>query len=192
MEQSPPIIFVLGRSGCGKGTQAKLLAEKLGVDYIGSGDMLRERQKRGDFTGKKIGETMDKTVSFVPTPVIFKLWLDRFEELKEKSGFRGFVVDGSPRKIREAELIDETLKWYEWGAHLGALLVDVSREECLRRLLKRARDDDTQALINNRFDSFEKEVLPVLDFYEKSGRLTRINGEQSVEAVHQDVMRAIT
>lgn len=189
----PQIIFILGRSGCGKGTQAKLLAEKLRLEYIGSGDMLRARQNINDFTGRKIKETMDKTMSFAPSAIVFKLWVDRFEAIKEKPNFRGFVVDGSPRKIREAELLDQTLEWFEWSKYLHVILIDVAREEAFARLTKRrVREDDTPEVINNRLDSFEKDVVPVIDYYEKSNRLTRINGEQSVEEVHKDIMNAVT
>lgn len=189
----PKIVFVLGRSGCGKGTQAKLLAEKLQIDYIGSGDMLRARQNINDFTARKIKETMDKTMSFAPTAIIFKLWVDRFEAIKEKPHFRGFVVDGSPRKLREAELIDETLGWFEWEQYVHVILIDVSRDEAFKRLMeRRTRYDDIPEVINNRLDAFEKEVMPVIAYYERSNRLTRVNGEQSVEDVHRDVMNAIT
>lgn len=218
----PKIVFIFGRSGCGKGTQAKLLAEKLRVDYIGSGDMLRARQNINDFTGRKINVAMDKTMNFAPTAIIFKLWVDRFEAIKEKPGFRGFIVDGSPRKIREAELIDETLGWFEWDKYLHIILIDVSREESFRRLTERrvcqdckrhilpsaefsafekcdkcggalvVREDDTPQLINNRLDSFEEDVMPVIAYYEKSKRLAQINGEQSVQDVHKDIMKAIS
>jgi adenylate kinase len=220
--ETPHIIFILGRSGCGKGTQAKLLAENLRVDYIGSGDMLRARQNINDFTGRKINAAMDKTIGFAPTAIIFKLWVDRFEAMKDRSNFRGFIVDGSPRKIREAELIDETLGWFEWDEYSHVILIDVSREESFRRLTKRrvcqdckthtslsaesadlkkcdkcggilvARKDDTPEIINNRLDSFEEEVVPVIVYYEKSKRLIRINGEQSIKDVHRDIMKAVS
>lgn len=193
---NPKIVFIFGRSGCGKGTQAKLLVENLRLDYIGSGDMLRARQNINDFTGRKINATMDKTTSFAPTAIVFKLWVDRFEAIKEQPHFKGFVVDGSPRKIREAELIDETLGWFEWDTYFHAILIDVSREESFRRLTQRSalarREDDTPEMINNRLDSFEEEVVPVIAYYEKSKRLARINGEQGIQDVHKDIMKAIS
>ena len=108
------IILLFGKSGAGKGTQADLLVEKLGLEYIGSGDLLRARRAKKDFTGKKIAEVMFKG-GLIPTPVIFKLWVDKVEQLKNKENFKGFIIDGSPRKIFEAYLIDELLDWYEWN-----------------------------------------------------------------------------
>ena len=81
--KKPLIIIVLGKSGSGKGTQAELLKEKLGLDYIGSGDLLRARAKKKDFTGKEIAKIL-AAGALIPTPAIFKLWLDRVEELKTK------------------------------------------------------------------------------------------------------------
>ena len=187
---NPKIIILLGTSGSGKGTQAKLLQEKLALDYMGSGDMLRERKNIDDFTGRKIKDILERG-GFVASAVIFKLWVDKWEKIRNKSEFRGFIIDGSPRKLPEATLIDQSLEWYEWDKYLKALLVDISREEAFSRLSKRGREDDTESSINSRLDLFEEEVVPIIEYYEKSNRLTRVNGEQSIEDVHKDIMKAI-
>jgi len=187
---TPKIIVLLGISGSGKGTQAKMLIDKFELDYVGSGDLLRARCKIDDFTGKKMSSVLSRG-DFAPTSIIFALWLKRWEELKNKPDFRGFVIDGSPRKLVEAQLIDQTLEWYEWDLYFRALLIDISRDEAYARLFLRKRDDDTPDAINSRLDLFEKEVGPVIDYYEKQSRLIRINGEQSVEDVHKDIMKAI-
>lgn len=184
----PKVIILLGPSGSGKGTQAKLLQEKFGLDYVGSGDLLRARQEIDDFSGRKVREVLSRG-GFTPTAIIFGLWLVKWEEMKNKSEFKGFVIDGSPRKIIEAQLIDQTLEWYEWDKYLRILLIDVSRSESSRRLLERKREDDTPEAINSRLDLFEREVLPVIEYYDKSKRLIKINGEQSIEDVHKDIMK---
>lgn len=216
----PKIIIILGNSGSGKGTQAKFLQEKLGLDYVGSGDLVRARETVNDFTGRKLKETVDSG-QYAPTAIIFKLWMDRWEGIKNQPKFRGFIIDGSPRKIMEAKLLDQTLEWFEWASFLQVLLVDVPRQECFTRLINRKvcescklhipytgkvtdtqkcdrcggtlikRADDTPDAINSRLDLFEKEVGRVIEYYEKSGRLIRVNGEQSVEDVHRDVMKAL-
>lgn len=217
----PRIIILLGRSGSGKGTQAKLLQEKFGLEYVGSGDLLRNRKKENDFTGRKIGEVIDRG-KFAPTAIIFKLWIDKWEELKAAAGFRGFIIDGSPRKLIEVELIDQALEWYEWNKYLRVILIDLSREEAFNRLSKRrickdcgrlipfvaefksllkcdkchgdliSREDDTPEGINSRQDEFEKNTFPVIESYEKSGRLMRVNGEQSIEEAHKDIIKAFS
>ncbi|MFA5432045.1 MAG: nucleoside monophosphate kinase [Candidatus Paceibacterota bacterium] len=220
MEKSPLILILLGKSGAGKGTQVNLLKEKLSLDYIGSGELLRERKKKRDFTGKKISEVIDNG-GIVLTPVIFKLWMDRFEEFKTKNEFNGFVFDGSPRKIKEAYLLEEALDWFEWIGRTKIFLIDVSDEEAIARITKRKvcpkcghivlfskndpdvevcekcgeglikRPEDTVESTKKRLEWFQTEVGPVVEYYEKLNRLIRINGEQSVEGVFNDIMKEI-
>jgi len=219
MNKSPLILILLGKSGSGKGTQVDLLKEKYGLNYIGSGELLREREKIDDFMGRKIAEVIDNG-GIIPTPVIFNLWLRKFEELKKKESLNGIVLDGSPRKIKEAYLMDESLEWFEWDKNVKFLLVDISNEEAIKRLGKRkicskcgnivvvptgekldtcskcggelfVRPDDTPEGIKKRLEWFKTEVGPVIDFYKNNNRLTVINGEQPVEAVFNDIVKEI-
>lgn len=218
--KGPLIIIFLGKPGSGKGTQAELLGKKLGLDYVGSGDLLRERKKKKDFNGRKIAKVIDKG-GLVPTPVVFKLWLDKFEELKEKKNLKGFVIDGSPRKILEAYLIDEALEWYEWDKNVKIMLIDISDKEAIWRLTKRRicqkckeiipyvgefknvkkcpkcggqlirRPDDTISGVKKRLSWFRTEVQPVINYYRKTNRLIKINGEQSIEDVFKEILKKL-
>lgn len=188
--KKPLIIILLGKSGSGKGTQAELLAKKLGLDYVDSGTLLRKRKVKQDFTGAKIAKVIDNG-GLVPTPVIFKLWLDKFEELKKKKKLQGIVTGGSPRKIFEAFLIDDALAWYEWDKNVRAVLIDISSKEAVLRLLKRGREDDTLSGIKRRLRWFKTNVQPVINFYRKTKRLVKINGEQSVENVFKDILKVL-
>lgn len=134
----PKVYTLLGRAGCGKGTQAKLLTEKFGLIYIGSGDLLRGRAKQDDFTGQKTGQTM-KTGALVPTSLIFMLWIERLEKIKQGAAadLKGIIFDGSPRKLIEEELLEEALGWYEWDKNYKAVLIDISRQEAFNRLTRR-------------------------------------------------------
>lgn len=213
-------LTLLGRAGCGKGTQAKLLTEHFGLFYIGSGELLRDRVKQNDFTGQKTDRTM-KTGALVPTSLIFMLWMNRLEEMKKQSDFKGIVFDGSPRKLVEAQLLEEALEWYEWGKKFKAILVDISRQEAFNRLTKRrqcarcsqlipyvgaykdlvvcdkcggelvVRQDDTPEAINQRLDLFDQEVMPVVAFYEKKGLLVKVNGEQTIEEVQREILERL-
>ncbi len=217
------VYALLGRAGGGKGTQAKLLMEHFGLFYIGSGELLRERVKQDDFTGQKTGQTM-KIGALVPTSLIFMLWINRLEEIKKQKGddFKGIVFDGSPRKLIEMQLLEESLKWYEWDKNFKAILVDISRQEAFNCLTKRrqcakcgqlipfvgaykdlavcdkcggeliVRQDDKPEAINQRLDLFDQEVVPVADYYEKKGLLVRVNGEQSIEEVQKEILEKIT
>lgn len=217
---NPSVVIFLGKQGSGKGTQAELLGEKLKLEYVGSGDLLRERMKKNDFTGEKIKEMMMEG-ELHPTSVIFKLWLDKFENFKKDKNLKGFIIDGSPRKIFEAYLIDDALGWYGWKKNLKVILIDISRRAAINRLLKRRickkcgkiipyvgdfkkvkncpkckgelvkRIDDNLPAIKERLSWFRTDVQPVINFYKKTGRLIRINGEQSIENVFKDVLKAI-
>ncbi len=219
---SPQVFIFLGRAGCGKGTQAKLLTDKFGLVYIGSGEMLRALGQKPGFTGQKTATVMT-TGDLVPTFLIFRLWVNYLEEIKavQSQDFSGLVFDGSPRKLIEAQMLEEALSWYEWDKNLKVLLVDISREEALNRLTKRrqckkcgqlipfvghyktlekcdkcggelvGRIDDTPEAINLRLDLFEQEVKPVIDYFEKKGLVVKINGEQSIDDVHREILSKI-
>jgi len=218
----PQIFIFLGRAGSGKGTQAELLVKKLGLIYIGSGELLRARAETKDFTGQKTAVTLNSG-ALCPSTLIFMLWINRLEEIKQKQGddFPGIIFDGSPRQLDEALLLDEALRWYEWDKNIKVLLIDISRQEAFSRLTKRricqgcgqvipyvghykniekcdkcggeldVRADDTKEAINLRLDLFEQEVQPVVEFYEKKGLLVKINGEQSIEDVHKEILEKI-
>lgn len=218
--KTPLAIIILGPPGSGKGTQTGLLQEHLGLEYIGGGQLLRERKKQKDFTGKKIADTIDKG-RLVSTPIVFKLWIDRFEELKSKKKLKGFIIDGSPRKILEAQLIDEALEWYEWSKNVKIILLKISSKEVFNRLTKRkecknckkifswtdelkkkkvcdqcggeliTRADDNKRSIRKRLEEYKKETTKVIRYYKKQKRLIEINGEQSVEKVFQEIMEKI-
>lgn len=218
--KKPSIIILLGKSGSGKGTQADLLQEKLKLEYIGSGDLLRTRAKKSDFTGKKIAKILAKG-KLIPTPAIFKLWLDRVEELKNKKKIKGLIMDGNPRKILEAYLIDEVFEFFEWEKNVKVFLINISNKEAVWRLTKRRickkckeivpfvgefrkikkcpkcggelvqRSDDTIDSVKNRLKWFRTDVQPIVNYYRKTGRLIKINGEQSIEGVFQDILKAL-
>jgi len=223
MHSSKPLVLVfLGKSGAGKGTQLDMFREKMGFDFIGSGDLLRARKKEAGFTGGKIASVIDHG-GLIATPVVFSLWMAEFERLKAiEDKLKGIVIDGSPRKIREAYLMDEALDWYEWNENFKVVLIDVSDEEVLSRIanrrickqcgeivpyvgdLKRLTncpecggelvkrpEDSEQDSVKKRLDWFNQEVGPVLDFYREKNKLIVINGNQSVEAVFEDILKVI-
>lgn len=215
------VIILLGKSGSGKGTQAELLKEKFGFSHVISGDLLRNRTKKSDFTGKKLSKVLAHG-DLAPTCVIFKLWLDRIERLENTKNLKGVILDGNPRKIKEAYLIDEAFDWYEWQ-NVKAILIDISDKEATWRLGKRRicrnkkcgniipfvgeykdmkkcpecgsnlilRNDDNSKSVKKRLSWFKTEVQPIVDYYKKTGRLIKINGEGTIEEVFNEILKAV-
>jgi len=216
----PKIIILIGPPGSGKGTQAKLLVEKLGLEYFGSGEALRKRQKVDDFTGKKITEAINRGDWLSPF-VISKIWTDKFEQFKQKRKFKGFVSDGSPRTMLEAKFFDEALSWYEWQEKAKFIFINISRKESVNRLIKRRqckqcgriipwvgelkklrvcdecggslimRTDDHSKVIKKRLKEFKNKTMPVIKHYKKKNKLIEINGEQSIEDVFKDILKVL-
>ncbi|MFA7141791.1 MAG: nucleoside monophosphate kinase [Candidatus Paceibacterota bacterium] len=192
--KKPPVICVLGKAGSGKGTQVNLLKERLHLNYIGSGELLRKRKQANDFTGKKIADVIDKG-GLVLTPVIFALWMSELEKLKNLENLNGILIDGSPRKILEAHLINQAIEWYEWQENFKVILINVPDEEVFKRLTKRAeiegREDDTRAGVEKRLAWYKEEVLEVVEFYKKKGLLIEVNGNQEIEAVYNEIIEKL-
>ncbi|MAF20761.1 MAG: hypothetical protein CMI55_03710 [Parcubacteria group bacterium] len=187
--QNPKIIILLGRSGSGKGTQAKLLIEEFGLSYISSGKLLRARAQQDDFTGKNLKKVLDRG-DRAPSFLIFQIWSQTISSMREKINKNGLVIDGSPRTLSEAELIDELLQWYQW-LDIRVILLDISEQEAFDRLTKRYRSDDKPEAIKERLAFYRKDVEPAIDHYEKQGRLIKINGEKPIEHVYHDIKQAI-
>jgi adenylate kinase len=218
-KRQPQIIIIFGRSGCGKGTQAKLLIKEFGFDYLSSGDLLREKMKEDDFSGWKLKKVLDKGER-APTFLMFQVWSEKIKEIKNKPDLKGLIIDGSPRSLLEAKLMDDAFEWYDWK-NIKVILLDISEQEAFERLTKRrickecgrlipwvgdfkgmkvcdkcggeliTRADDKPEAIRARLGYYKRDVQPAVDYYQEQGRLIKIDGEKSIEDVYQDVKRAI-
>jgi len=218
--KKPLSIIIYGRAGSGKGTQAKLLAEKFGLEHFSSGDALRQRSKTNDFTGKKLGMVM-KSGKWVPPSTIIKIWMDKLEKLKQKKKFKGWVYDGGPRFITESELLNTALEWYEWQENIKIIFIDISGRVSFDRLTKRRqckecgelipwigefkklkkcqkckgslayRADDNTAAIKKRLVEFNRHSIPAMNYFKKKRKFIKINGEQPIEDVFKDILRAL-
>jgi adenylate kinase len=194
-EKNKPQVFIfLGRSGCGKGTQADLLLThlcKVGDKacktlHIESGTLLREFAQGDNYTQKKIKDVLAGGI-LVPESMIVALWTDYI--ISNFTGTENMVFDGTPRKIREAQLLDDALHFYGIEKP-NVVYVNVSRDWSEKRLLGRARKDDTPDAIERRLAWFESEVMKAIDFYRTSPyyNFIDVNGEQPIEDVQNEIL----
>ncbi len=192
-----PITFLFtGRSGCGKGTQIKLLREYLEnndtrpVVYIYAGKKLRElAERRENFTA----ELAQKIITLGrKQPDFLAVWAWAREMIDEMKEGAHLIFDGSPRSAIEAEIMDEMLAFYG-REKIYPVFLEVSEEWASLRLAERGRSDDTKEGIKNRMEFFKKDVLPAIEYYEtkSANKSVRINGEQAIAGVHKEIVEKI-
>ncbi|MBI2644099.1 MAG: nucleoside monophosphate kinase [Candidatus Wildermuthbacteria bacterium] len=182
------LLSILGRPGAGKGTQVKILQRQTGFEVIRTGQLLRKRAKKPDMIGKKLRNALEHGM-LAPTPLVFSLWMPRLLKLCDKKNSVGMIFDGNPRKLYEAYMLEELFDLLGWADRFRVCYIHISEEESRKRLLRRARFDDTNGDIATRLQWFRTEVEPVLDYYRKKNVLFEVNGEQSVAEVHKEMSR---
>ena len=182
-------IIFYGPEGSGKSTQAKMLAEKLKLPYLGSGDLVRKyAEQDSGIMGDVCREALE-TGHYVADSEMFVLWKVR---LKEADVADGFIRDGFPRNQAQALFLAEKLDKY--GKKLNLVFyLEVSEGESIKRLSKRGRTNpdgslhDTPEKIASRLKIYREQEADVLAFYKEQGMLKTINGEQSIEAIFKDI-----
>ena len=183
-------ILLLGAPGSGKGTQGKLLADRLGLPKITTGDLLRAAIKDGTPLGIEAKKYYDKG-ELVPDSVVLGLIK---EELAKPEAKDGAVLDGFPRTLRQGELVDKTLA--ERSQRLNhILLLDVDEAVLLQRMAARSakegRSDDTPAAIKTRLDVYRSDTAPLIAHYSQRGNVHRVPGTGTVEQIAEEIKRII-
>lgn len=205
-------IIMLGPQASGKGTQAKLLAEKLKIAHISTGEIFRA-MTRETALGKKVRDLIDNG-NLVPNDITNEVVKERL--LKEDCK-KGFILDGYPRNMNQALALDKIAKLDK------VIYLDINIKETLRRISGRRectkckaifniytnkpkkegicdncnnklyqRDDDKEEAVKKRLEIYHNETTPLINFYEKKGILLRINGEQTIDAIAKDVYKKIS
>ena len=183
-------IVVLGPPGAGKGTQAKLIETDRGIPQIATGDMLRAAIAVGSELGLRVKAIVDRG-DLVPDELMIDLIR---EELSADVAADGFVLDGFPRTVAQAEALDAMLA--ELGRRLAlALEFQVPEEVAVERLVGRARKegrtDDAPEVIRHRLEVFRRQTEPVLEHYRAQGILVAVHAERSVDQVQAEVQEAV-
>ncbi len=210
-------IVFLGPPGAGKGTQAKKIAEKYGIPQISTGDMFREHLSKGTELGQKAKEYMDKG-QLVPDEIVLGMVEER---LKQPDCEKGFILDGFPRTVPQAEALDKLLE--KMGKKIDyAICIDVPDDELVKRLTGRRtckncgmmyhvifkppkeegkcdvcggelyqRADDNEETVRNRLKVYHEQTEPIIQFYEKKGVLHRIDGMGSIDEIFDRIVKVL-
>lgn len=210
-------IIMLGAPGAGKGTQAKMIAEKCGIPHISTGDIFRANFKNGTELGAKAKEYMDKGL-LVPDELVCDLVVDRIQQADCE---KGYILDGFPRTIPQAEALENALNAIEQKLDY-AIDIDVPDENIINRMSGRRacvgcgatyhvlfnptkvegkcdvcgeslilRDDDKPETVKKRLDVYHTQTQPLIDFYTERKVLVEVDGTQSMDKVFDDIMKIL-
>lgn len=184
-------IVLMGAPGAGKGTQAKLLQEKLGLPQVATGDLFRANLKNQTELGKLANSYMEKG-ALVPDEVTVAMVKDR---LAQPDCANGAILDGFPRTVAQADALDHLLA-EEFNAKINIVPhIHVDGEVLVERLQKRAeiegRADDNEETIRHRMAVYEEATAPLLAYYAARGLLVEIDGDRPIEAVQAELLQKI-
>ena len=211
------ILILLGAPGVGKGTQGALISKEYNIPQISTGDILRNEVKNKTELGKKAKVYMDKG-ELVPDDVIIGMMENR---IKQDDCKNGFILDGFPRTVAQAEAFDEMLK--KNGLELDkVLLIDVPEEEIIERLTGRRvcpscgavyhiknnppkkegicdqcgselvqRDDDKEEVVRNRLEVYKKNTMPLINYYIKTSKLVKIDGTGEINEIFERIKKVL-
>ncbi len=179
-------LIFLGPPGAGKGTQAALLAKDCEVPHISTGDILRSAVAAGSELGKKADQYMSAG-ELVPDDLILDLIQER---LGQDDAQKGWLLDGFPRNVPQAEFLQKLLDQIEQPVDFVVNL-DVEDDVIVARLLQRGRKDDEESVIINRLEVYRHQTEPLIDFYRSRQQLVSVDGNQTMEVVYADLKRLV-
>ena len=186
-------IVVVGPQGSGKGTQAKKLASTYGIAHIASGDLYREAIARGTELGKQV-EPLLAAGQLVPDEITIPLIRDR---LDRGDTLPGFILDGYPRNLAQAEALDEMLNDVGRSIDVVFEFQVPDRQQLIDRMLKRAaeenRPDDTLEVIQRRLDTYDRETAPLVEYYRTTrGNVVGIHADRSIDEVFHEIEQSLS
>lgn len=210
-------LILLGAPGSGKGTQAKNIAEKVGITHVASGDLFRAAATRGDELGNQAKHYMEKGL-LVPDEITIKMILERIDA---PDCSKGVMLDGFPRTLEQAKALDKALGNKKQKID-RVFYINVSTDELVRRLSGRficrkcqtpyhkvssppkeegkcdkcggelyQRADDTPETVRKRIDVYTKETSPLIDYYNKAQKLIEIDGEGNIDRITKNIIAAL-
>jgi adenylate kinase len=183
-------ILILGPQGSGKGTQAERIAASYGLVHVATGEMLRQAAAAGTELGRLVAPILERG-GLVPDDLIIGVIRER---LGADDIQNGFVLDGFPRTMAQAQALDAMLREIDKTLTV-VLLLEVPEDVCVARLLRRAeaenRTDDTPEAIRTRLELYRQETEPLIEYYRAQGNLVAIHGDRPVDDVFAEIEQAL-
>ena len=181
--KSGPLIIVLGPQGSGKGTQAQLLSERCHIPNVSAGDLLREAATKPTDLGRAVAALLraGQLVTIDQWEAVVRSYLN------EHDLSAGYLLDGVVRSLEQVSRFDELLTKKQLSQP-WILFINLDDAVATERLLKRNRDDDTASQIRERLAWSRTQVEPVIDHYRSLGRVVEVNGDQTIEQVHAEII----
>ena len=184
-------IVLFGPPGAGKGTQSAKLIQKYGLIHLSTGDLLRAEISAGSSLGLEAKKLMDQGI-LVPDSVVIGMIENKLNENKSAAGF---IFDGFPRTVAQAEALDELLKGHNLAIK-EMISLEVNQEELTQRLLERGKtsgrpDDQNEDLIRKRVQEYTDKTAPVANYYESQGKFRGINGIGEIEEIFAQITQII-
>jgi adenylate kinase len=182
-------LVLLGPPGAGKGTQAAELSKVRTIPHVATGDIFRANVREGTELGTKAKEYMDRG-DLVPDEVVIGMVMDR---ITEPDCAEGFILDGFPRTVAQAEALDRRLRKPSVPQDPldAALNFEITEEELFRRLVTRAekehRSDDAEEIVRHRLEVYHANTKPLVDYYERHGVLVTVDGMGAIEEVNRRI-----
>lgn len=179
-------LIFLGPPGAGKGTQAQALAKELQIPHVSTGDILRQALSARSPLGIKAQDYMDRG-ELVPDRLVQDMVEERLHQSDANSGW---ILDGFPRTVSQAEFLDGLLQKLGQG-QVQVVNLDVPDDILIERLLGRGRPDDTEDVIRRRLEIYHADTAPLIGFYRDRQQLVYVNGNQSLESVNTDLHQVV-
>ena len=181
------ILILFGPPGAGKGTQADLLKDKFNLLHLSTGDILREEVSNNTNLGQQAKKFMDSG-ELVTDELIIGMIKNKIDSTKN---VEGFLFDGFPRTISQAEALDSMLLSNNLNVD-KVISLEVDDGVLTERLLSRGRSDDNEETIKNRLNVYKNQTLPIKDYYLKNNKLVEVKGDDSVEDVNATIVSSIS